>query len=85
MAHKATVTKTTYGLLLEQNGQSIQLRIEQPVSMQDVLIDTEDVSQPKNIQDSPNPGLSRIVIKIDTRANTTGKLLLKVYPGTLNK
>ena len=77
---RAAITKLKDGLLLKQNGQSLQLKIEQPVSMSDVVIETEDVSAAKNLQDSPNPGLSRILIKIKTAANSNGKLHIRAYP-----
>jgi len=76
---KAKVTKNTGGLLLQQNGQSLQLKIEQPTT--GVTIDIEDVSQPRNPQDSPNPGLSRIVLKQKTAPQSKGCLLIKVIPG----
>lgn len=74
---KANVTKTPSGLLLQQNGQSLQLKIEQPALVNDFAIEIEDISKPKNIQDSPNSGLNRIIIKTKTPANSEGKLFLK--------
>lgn len=81
---KANVTKTSSGLLLQQNGRSLQLNIEQPAIVNDFTIEIEDISKPKNIQDSPNPGMSRIIIKINTAANSEGKLFLKANT-TANK
>lgn len=80
---KAKVTKTADGLRLEQNGQSLQLKIEQPFSLNELIIEVEDVSQAKHIQDSPNPGLSRIVIKKNCPANSAGKLFIRVIPGSI--
>jgi len=68
---------------LQQNGRSLQLKIEKPAN--GVTIDIEDVSAPRNLQDTPNPGLSSIVIKQKTAANNSRKLYLHAYPGTLEK
>ena len=67
---KAKVTRTSSGLQLEQSGKSLALRIEPA----DVKIEVEDVSAPRGKQDSPNPGLSRIVIHLPTPAMTTAHL-----------
>lgn len=75
---KAKVSKTASGLLLEQTGETLELNIEQPISMRDVSIEIEELSAPKNLQDSPNPELKRIVIKQRTPARSSGKLYLKV-------
>ncbi len=75
---KAKVSKTASGLLLEQTGETLELNIEQPISMKDVSIEIEELSAPKNLQDSPNPELKRIVIKQRTPARSSGKLYLKV-------
>ncbi len=75
---KAKVSKTTSGLLLEQEGKSLELIIEQPLSLKEIGIEIEDVSAPKNLQDSPNPDLKRIVIKQKTPAKSEGKLFIKV-------
>lgn len=69
-------------MLLRQDGQSLKLEIDQLVSLKDMVIEVEDVSVARNMQDSPNPGLSRIIIKIKTAANSAGKLFIKGYPGT---
>ncbi|MBC8032729.1 MAG: heparinase II/III family protein [Chitinophagaceae bacterium] len=78
---KAKVSKTPYGLLLEQNGQSLQLKIDARI-LKKVTIEVEDVSVSKRIQDSDNPGLSRIIIKTRTPANSGGQLLIRAYPGS---
>ncbi len=75
---KAKVSKTASGLLLEQTGEKLELIIEQPISMRDVSIEIEELSAPKNLQDSPNPELKRIVIKQRTPARSSGKLYIKV-------
>ena len=78
---KAKVTPYKTGFLLEQNGRWLQVNIEAPAS--GVTIDIEDVSEPRNLQDSPNPGVSRIVIKQTTAAGARGKLFLRAYPATV--
>jgi hypothetical protein len=80
---KAKATKTGDGLLLQQDAQSLKLTIEQPVSLKNVSVEIEDVSAAKSIQDSPNPGLSRIVIKISSQANSDGKLFIRAIPGSI--
>ena len=77
---KAKATLTNYGVLLEQNGKTLRLKIENPHSKTAPFIIIEDVSQPKNPQDSPNPNLSRIVIKVASAAHSEGKLAIKAYP-----
>ena len=63
---------------MEQEGKRLELTIEQPISMKDISIDIEDVSEAKNLQDSPNPNLKCIVIKQKTGANSEGKLFVHV-------
>lgn len=75
---KAKVSKTASGLLLEQTGEKLELIIEQPISIKDVSIEIEELSAPKNLQDSPNPALKRILIKQRTPAKSSGKLYIKV-------
>lgn len=77
---KADVSKTPNGLLLRQDGKSLALTVESPVGM---TIDIEDVSAARNVQDSPNPGLSRIVVRLSTPAKTTGYLRVKAIPGSV--
>lgn len=77
---RATVTKTGDGLLLQQAGKYLRIKIEQPASPNDLTVEVQDVSAAKNPQDSPNPGVSRIIIKTKTSANSSGKLLLRVIP-----
>lgn len=75
---KAKATKTVDGILLEQSGESVKIKIEQPLILKDVAIEIEDVSMLKNIQDSPNANLKRILIKQKTAAKSEGKLHIKV-------
>ncbi len=73
----AAVTKTKNGLLLTQDGKTLQLVITTKVDS--ILI--EDISKPVNKQDSPNPGKSRILIKLKTPANSNGQLNIRAIPG----
>ncbi|WP_159474971.1 heparinase II/III family protein [Dyadobacter sp. 3J3] len=81
----ANVSKTASGLLLEQDGESLELLIEQPLTLRGISIEIEDVSAPKNLQDSPNPGLKRIVIKQTTPAKSEGMLFIKVNSVITNR
>ncbi|MBC7914201.1 MAG: heparinase II/III family protein [Pyrinomonadaceae bacterium] len=81
---KAKVTKKLYGVLLEQNGQSLQLKID-PTLLKKVTVEVQDVSKSKATQDSDNQGLSRIVIKTKTAANSAGRIELRAYPGSALK
>jgi hypothetical protein len=78
---KATLTPT--GVLLEQQGKSLKLNIELPDSKQIPEIIVEDVSEPQNVQDSPNPGISRILIRLKTPANKQSVLKITAIPGSL--
>lgn len=77
---KATVTKTNDGLLLQQNGESISLKILQPTTINDVIINIEDVAKPRQLQDSPNPDLKKIIFKIKTAANAKGVFTISIIP-----
>jgi hypothetical protein len=72
---KATVTKTAHGFLLQQAGKSLDVVVEEPQA--NVSIDVQDVSKSKAVQDSDNPGLSRIVISTKTAAGAKGDLHLR--------
>lgn len=73
---KAKVSRSASGLVLEQDGKHLTIDIEQPLS--GIAIEIEDVSAPKNLQDSPNPNLTRIVIKQKMGANSKGGLSVKI-------
>jgi hypothetical protein len=77
---RAKVTQTDSTLLLEQHGNSLQLRLTLP---EDATIEVQDVSEPLAKQDSPNPGVSRIVISISTAAGTTKSLQIDAIPGSV--
>ena len=78
----AIATLNAEGVLLEQNGKSLQLRVEVPSSGLRPEIIIEDVSEPKNSQDSPNPGISRLLIRLKTPANTVGTVKVTAIPRT---
>lgn len=69
-----------YGVLLEQNGKSMQLNIEILNSKLKPEILIEDVSKSKAVQDSDNPGVGRILIKFNSPANTKSVLKIKAIP-----
>lgn len=71
---KAVVSKTADGLLLQQDGKSLQLKIESPTP---VSIEVQDVSKSVAVQDSDNPGLSRIVLTMKTAAGKKGSLYIR--------
>lgn len=77
---RASVTPTSTGFLLQQDGKSLTLTVE---PLQGVTLSVEDVSAARAMQDSPNPGLSRIVIKQNTPAKTTARLRIKATPGSV--
>ena len=76
----AKATLNAEGVLLQQNGKSLQLRVEVPSSGLRPEIVIEDVSEPKNLQDSPNPGISRIVIRTNTPAKAKGAVKVTAIP-----
>ena len=71
---KAVVTKTAKGFLLQQSGKSLDVIIDVPTK--NFAINVQDVSKSKAVQDSDNPGLSRIVISTKTGAGKSGQLKL---------
>lgn len=79
----AKVRLQPYGIVLEQNGKSMQLNVEIPNSNSNPEISIEDISKSKALQDSDNPGLSRIIINIKSPANSKSVLRIKALP--LNK
>ncbi len=73
----AQVTVTADGAILKQQGKTLQLRITEG---QGARIEVEDVSKPRSVFDSPNPGLSRIVIRLETPAQTSASLVIVADP-----
>lgn len=74
---KAKVTRSAQGLLLEQAGKKLTLKVELPAAAH---IDIQDVSAARAVFDSPNPGVTRIVIRVPTAAKTTVKLQVLAQP-----
>lgn len=79
---KAEVIRTPKGLLLRQDGQSLKFMIEAPT---DARIDVQDASAARATQDSPNPGLTRIIINMATPAQQTAKLRVRATPGSVDE
>ncbi|MVM36732.1 hypothetical protein GO730_02060 [Spirosoma sp. HMF3257] len=77
---RAEITRTPNGLLLRQDGKSLALLIN---SSTPNTITIDDVSGAKNPQDSPNPGVSRIVVRLASPANSTTKLTVQIIPGSV--
>ncbi len=75
---KATLTKD--GFVLAQNGKVLRVTVSNSQGKTVPQIVVEDVSKAKNMQDSDNPNVSRIVIKLKTAAHTEGGLKVKAYP-----
>ena len=75
---RAEVTSTADGATLRQDGETLRLRV---ASDHPARLEVEDVSAPRQRWDSPNPGLRRIVIHLDTPAATTATLRVTATPG----
>ncbi|MBC8009650.1 MAG: heparinase II/III family protein, partial [Burkholderiales bacterium] len=73
---RATVSRTPTGLRLAEAGKILDLAINFPDPELLALIELQDVSVSRATQDSDNPGLTRIVIKIPTAAHATARLLI---------
>jgi oligo-alginate lyase len=74
---KASVTKTKDGFLLQQDGQTLRLKIKAPHALSWAI---EDVSTSKAIQDSDNKDLKRLMIKAHTKANRQGRFNILAIP-----
>ena len=75
---RADVTIAGDRVTLRQSGESLALRVE---ASSPIAIRVDDVSAPRGPQDSPNPGVKRIVIALKTDANAKGTLTVRVTPG----
>lgn len=73
----AATTVTQDGFELKQNGETLRLRATSPAKLSFIV---EDVSQPENNFDSPNPGLSRLIIRLQTPAKNDGQLSVTASP-----
>ncbi len=74
---RAEVTVTNDGAILKQDDKALQFRI---IEGKGARIEVEDISQARNIIDSPNPGLSRIVIRMETPPQTGASLVVTATP-----
>jgi predicted esterase len=74
----AQVTVTNDGAILRQQGETLRLRITEGAGTK---VEVEDVSAPRHAWDSPNPGLSRILIHLHTPPDSTGRLSVLAEPG----
>ncbi|CCH00413.1 hypothetical protein FAES_2404 [Fibrella aestuarina BUZ 2] len=77
---KAKVSRIPKGLLLQQDGQTLELLFSSSGTYQ---IDIDDVSQARNPQDSPNPGVSRLVVRMETPARSAANLHVQLVPGSV--
>ena len=77
---QATVTRVPgkNEVLLRQKGETLRL-IAEPAT---AVIEIEDASRPRNAQDSPNPGLTRLVIRLSAPAHTRTTLRVRAIPGS---
>ncbi|WP_375444755.1 heparinase II/III family protein [uncultured Fibrella sp.] len=81
---KATVSRTEKGLLLQQDGKSLNLLIHASGNDSGTYtIDIDDVSPARNPQDSPNPGVTRLVVRVASPAKMTTKLDVQIVPGSV--
>jgi oligo-alginate lyase len=63
----ATAFKTGDGFVLKQSDKTLQLKAKSDLKLS---FEVEDASSPQNRFDSPNPGLSRLRIRLETPANS---------------
>ena len=68
----AKVTIEKDGATLTQNGETLRLRVSPPTAH----LAVEDWSKAPNAWDSDHPGLSRIVIRVSTPAQSAGHLVI---------
>jgi oligo-alginate lyase len=74
----AAVTVTGQRLLLRQAGQRLVLEVTASVPF---AVELQDVSQARAPQDSDNPGLKRIVLRLATPAGAAGQLRVQAQAG----
>jgi hypothetical protein len=73
----ARTSATADGFVLQQSGKILRLRATSSAALTCVV---EDASQPQQRFDSPNPGLSRLVIRLATPAHSAGWLSVLAEP-----
>ena len=74
---QATVRPTKTGFLLRQQGRTLELTV---TCETELSVRTEDVSLPQAAQDSPNPGVTRIVVELRTDPYRVGRLAVRAKP-----
>lgn len=75
---RAAVEITPTGATLREAGETLRLRIDGPPGKS---IEVQDVSRPTGPADSPNSGLSRIVVRVRTAAHARATLTVHAVPG----
>jgi len=68
---QAAAVQTEDEFLLSQSGETLRLVAR---ADEKLTLEIEDVSAPQNKFDSPNPGLNRLRIRLETRANETSRI-----------
>ena len=74
---EAKAIKTDDGFVLKQSVETLSIHASASSALTFTI---EDVSLPKNKFDSPNPGLTRLTIRLQTAARTGGYLAVTVTP-----
>ena len=69
----ATAATEPDGFSLQQAGETLRLRASGSAALDFAI---EDLSQPRNRFDSPNPGLTRLTIRLHTPAHREGSLVV---------
>jgi hypothetical protein len=69
---------TDQGLRLQQSDRSLILALKTSAPWQATV---EDVSAPRAPQDSANPGVRRILVRLRTPANSKGLIAVTATPG----
>jgi hypothetical protein len=73
----ATVRRTDDGVMLQQAGRHLGLTFTASAPM---TVTIEDVSAARRPQDSSNPGLSRIIVRVETQDRSEGHLSVTITP-----
>jgi hypothetical protein len=77
---RAHVERTAHGFLLRQDGEQLLLDVSTSAGTA-TGFEVEDVSEPRGPQDSPNPGLRRIVVSVPTPPASEAWLIAVAKPG----
>lgn len=68
-----------HGVMLKQAGETMHLRVLEPL---EAKIDVQDVSHPSPDYNVANPGLKRIVLRTHTAAEGSGRIAVLAEPGS---